>query len=137
MKLEKKNEYQRQQRQANGNEYTKRYERTVNGFLMRAHRNMRSRTFGIQARKAHLYSHIQAVVSRDDFYAWSKADPSFSALWSQWVASGHDRKLTPSVDRIDSGGDYVLDNMQWVTHSENSRRGGASKKRRAPKSIEP
>ena len=129
MTREEANERQRLQRQASGNAYTKRYEKTVNGFLMRAHRNMRSRAFGIQAKKANLYSHIVDVVDRPNFYAWAKSDPSFSELWSQWVASGHDRKLTPSVDRIDSNGDYVLENMQWVTHSENSRRGGASKRR--------
>jgi hypothetical protein len=126
MTREEANERQRLQRQASGNAYTKRYEKTVNGFLMRAHRNMRSRAFGIQAKKAHLYSHIVDVVGRSEFYEWAKSDSSFAQLWSQWVASGHDRKLTPSVDRVDSNGDYVLNNMQWITHSENSRRGGFS-----------
>ena len=32
--------------------------------------------------------------------------------------------LAPTVDRIDPERGYSFGNMEWVTHSENSRRGG-------------
>lgn len=101
---------------------SKKYEKTRKGFLMRAHRNMRSRVLGIQKQKHHLYSHIDSVISREDFYAWSLSDPAYNALFDAWAAAGYDRKLTPSVDRIDPKKGYTADNMEWVTHSENSRR---------------
>jgi hypothetical protein len=124
------NAVQRERRRLNGNGVTKKYEKTQSGFLMRAHRNMRSRALGIQKKKAHLYDHITTVVTRQDFYAWSVGNPDLFRLWNEWLASGYDRKLTPSVDRIDSSGDYVLTNMRWITHSENSRLGSVSGRRK-------
>lgn len=125
-KLEKQREY----RQRTNNIVTKRYEKTPNGFLMRLYRNMQSRTAGIQRAKAHLYNG-KALLNRQEFYEWAKQSDDFWDLYTKWVASNYDRKLTPSVDRIDSSQGYFLKNMEWVTHSENSRRGGRHKKKRA------
>jgi len=120
--------WQRNQRAATGNAYTKKYEKTVGGFLMRACRNMESRAKGIQKLKAHLYRDV-SVLPRDEFYQWAKASSEFNRLWNAWEESGHDRKLTPSVDRINSLGSYDLSNMRWITHSENSRLGAISQRR--------
>jgi hypothetical protein len=123
-----RNERQRVRRAESGNAETRKYEKTPNGFLMRAYRNMESRVTGVQWRKAHLYEG-KSLLERDDFYTWSLSDPTFARLFAAWKESGHDRKLTPSVDRIDSAGGYELDNMQWVTHSVNSKRGNESRAR--------
>jgi hypothetical protein len=45
------------------------------------------------------------------------------------VSSGYDRKLTPTVDRINTELGYEIHNMRWLTHSENSRLGGRAKKK--------
>jgi hypothetical protein len=118
--------WQRERRRMNGNADTKKYEKTKSGFLMRAYRNMESRVLGIQWRKHHLYAG-KPLLARQEFYGWANASPAFHRLWDDWVASGHDRKLTPSVDRIDSQQGYHVQNMEWVTHSENSRRGATSR----------
>lgn len=127
---------QRVRRAATGNIYTRRYEKTVNGFLMRAYRNMISRARGIQKQKAHLYVGC-SVLPRDQFYAWAKANNEFQRLWREWEEATHDQKLTPSVDRIDSAGSYQLHNMRWITHSENSRLGATSRfrKERRPSEL--
>lgn len=104
----------------------RKYEKTQNGFLMRAYRNMKSRILGIQKQKHHLYAG-KPLLSKEDFYTWAKSSPEFQDLFTAWEESGHDRKLTPSVDRVDSSRGYELDNMQWITHSENSRRGSVSR----------
>jgi hypothetical protein len=119
-------EKQRQYRKATGNAVTKRYERTKKGKLMRLYRNMESRVSGIQWQKYHLYEG-RSILPREEFYEWALSCPRFHELYDEWVASGYDRKLTPSVDRIDSGKGYEPSNMEWVTHSENSRRGGQSR----------
>lgn len=113
---------QRLTRKLNGNAYTKKYEKTKRGFLMRIYRNMQSRIEGIQRTKAHLYVGLN-LLGREMFYAWAMDDPTFHQLFLVWEQEGYPRKLTPSVDRIDSAIGYTLDNMEWVTHSENSRRG--------------
>lgn len=108
--------------------YDKRYEKTANGFLMRLYRNMKSRITGVQKLKFHLYKD-KVLLDKQDFYIWAKGSRSFHLLFKQYVASNYDRKLAPSVDRIDSSKGYSINNMEWVTHSENSRRGSMSKNR--------
>lgn len=102
------------------------YEKTVNGFLMRKYRNMKSRIEGIQKAKHHLYKGKE-ILSKEDFYNWAKSSKQFYKLFEAWERSGYERKLSPSVDRIDSSKGYTMDNMEWVTHSENSKRGTLNK----------
>lgn len=97
---------------------------------MRIYRNMKSRVEGIQKQKAHLYVG-KYLLPKEDFYVWAMSGHEFHRLFREWVESGYDRKLAPTVDRIDSERGYEWDNMQWVTHSENSRRGAVSPRRKA------
>jgi hypothetical protein len=101
---------------------------------MREYRNMQSRISGVQKQKAHLYAGLP-LLDRDLFYHWAFSQLTFFVLYDRWVASDYDRKLTPTVDRIDSNRGYELDNMEWVTHSENSRRGSVSIKRQRKHSL--
>ncbi len=93
---------------------------------MRAYCNMKSRIKGIQKKKAHLYEGL-ALLDKQDFYVWAKESRVFLDLFTIWVNSGYERKLTPSIDRIDSNKGYTLDNMQWLTHSDNSSKGAKNK----------
>lgn len=52
-----------------------------------------------------------------------KTYPTFISLYRIWQDSGFERKLTPSIDRIDSSKGYTLDNIQWLTLSNNCRKG--------------
>jgi len=116
---------QKRRRKITNNMATKKYEKTPRGFLMRAYRNMQSRISGIQKAKFHLYVGL-SLLGRQEFYNWAHKSAEFKRLYGLWVASGFDRCLTPSVDRVNSNRGYILDNMEWVTHSENSRRGALS-----------
>lgn len=121
-----KNQKQREYRQKNGNAETKKYEKTKNGFLMRLYRNMQSRIQGIQKEKFHLYEG-KTLVEREVFYDWAKNNSTFHSLFDDYEKSNYDRKLAPSVDRINSKLGYELSNMEFITHSENSRRGAKGK----------
>lgn len=118
--------WQREYRKRNANAVTKRYEKTPNGFLMRLYRNMQSRVMGVQKLKSHLYQDKE-LLTRESFYKWAKSSNTFKSLYTEWVKSNYSRKLTPTVDRVDSSKGYELVNMEWVTHSENSRRGARHK----------
>lgn len=120
--LEERREYQRQYRLKNNNVCTKKYEKTQKGFLMRLYRNMLSRITGIQKEKHHLYKG-KDILSKEAFYEWAQNSPDFFDLWDHYKESGYQQKLAPSVDRKDSSLGYEPHNMEWVTHSENSRRG--------------
>lgn len=121
-KLEKQRAY----RKATKNASTNKYEKTIKGFLMRKYRNMLSRVSGVQSEKAHLYKG-KSILNKDDFYSWAKSSFTFIELWNKYVDSCYDRKLCPTVDRIDSSLGYDIENMEWVTHSENSRRGSLNR----------
>jgi len=103
-------------------EYNRTYTKTKFGFLMRVYRNMLSRVSGVQAKKAHLYLGL-ALLPRETFYRWAEANQTFHRLFAEWEQRGYRRTHTPTVDRIDSSRGYEIENMEWVTHSENSRRG--------------
>lgn len=116
----------RDYRKKTHNASTHRYEKTVSGFLMRKYRNMESRVKGIQYLKSHLYKGL-SLLSRKEFYDWALNSSDFKTLFTEWVKNGFDRKLCPTVDRINSAEGYELSNMRWITHSENSRLGNLSR----------
>jgi hypothetical protein len=126
MDKETKNRLQRERRQRTNNSVTKKYEKTINGFLMRLYRNMKSRIGGVQKQKYHLYEGKE-LLSRDEFYEWAKSNATFLKLFHEYKNNDFNRKLAPSVDRIDSSKGYEISNMEFVTHSENSRRGSLNK----------
>lgn len=119
---EEKNRKQREYRRKNNDACTARYEKTLKGHLIRTYRNMQSRVTGVQKKKAHLYEGLD-LLDREDFYEWALNNATYLRLHEEWTAQGFPRTLTPSIDRIRSSEGYVLDNMQWLTHSENSRKG--------------
>lgn len=126
MTQEERLEKQRQHRIRTGNKDTKRYEKTENGFLMRMYRNMKSRVTGVQSKKAHLYAG-KDILPKEEFFEWAKCSPMFRVLFKHYSDNGCQMKDAPTVDRVDSGLGYTLDNMQWVTHSVNSSRAARKK----------
>lgn len=120
------NEKQRVYRDKTNNSITKRYEKTKGGFLMRMYRNMKSRINGIQKKKSHLYKGKE-LINKDEFYLLAKSNVEFNKLFEEWELSNYNRKLTPSADRINPKLGYTIDNIRFITHSENSRLGGLSR----------
>ena len=106
---------------------TKKYEKTPDGFLMRAYRNMKSRVTGVQKKKAHLYVG-KTLLPKEEFYAWSRDNKDFWRLYKNWVDHNYDRKLSPSVNRIDSTKGYEIGNIEWITHSLNSALSSVTKR---------
>lgn len=119
--------YSKRRRELNPNRDWE-YEKTFSGYLMRIFRNMLSRIEGVQKMKYHLYKG-KSLLPKKDFYAWAKNHPIYKGLYASYVAHNYDQKLAPSVDRINPDRGYELDNMEWVTHSENSRRSSITRKR--------
>jgi hypothetical protein len=120
-------EKQRKRRKENGNAATNKYEKTINGFLVRKYRNMQSRVVGVQWKKAHLYFG-KHLLPREDFYKWAKSCKEFYRMFEIWKDSRYERRLCPTVDRIDPHKGYFLDNMRWLTLSDNSRLGSYSQR---------
>ena len=92
---EQKNAEQRARRAQNNNAYTKKYEKTPNGFLMRLYRNMKSRIEGVQKAKHHLYQG-KKILPKEEFYEWAKSSPEFWKLFDDWTYHSYKRTMTPS-----------------------------------------
>ena len=122
------NKRQRDYRRSNDSICTKKYEKTLSGFIMRMYRNMLSRVSGVQVQKSHLYEG-KYILPKLEFYKWVLSNDTFKDLFEKYKESGYNRKLAPTIDRIDSSIGYQIDNMQVLTHSENSRKGAMSKRR--------
>jgi len=103
------------------------YWKTPKGKLMMTYNNMDRRVRGYV--KSHLYKGLD-ILDRNIFYSWSQSDPMYISLYNEWVLSGYERRLSPSIDRIDSLIGYNIDNIRWITHSENSRLGAISKNKK-------
>lgn len=116
-----KNKKQKTYRDTGNNINTKMYEKTKKGYLVRTYRNMKSRVSGVLKKKSHLYEGLN-ILDKEVFYKWALDDATFNELFDNWVSDGYDRKLSPSIDRIDSTRGYDEDNIQWLTHSENSKK---------------
>jgi hypothetical protein len=118
--------YQQQRRRLNNNQDTKKYEKTLDGYLMRMYRNMKSRVTGVQSKKAHLYFGKE-LMDKESFYEFAKCSPMFRTLFYQYKREGYNQKLAPTPDRVDPTKGYTVDNIQWVTNSVNSSRGARRK----------
>lgn len=87
---------------------------------------MKKRVEGRDKKNAYIYGGLK-ICSKEDFIEWSLKHPEYLSLFETWKNSGYIRKLKPSVDRIDAVYGYELWNMQWLTLSENSKKGAISR----------
>lgn len=96
------------------------YEKTTKGYLVRTYRNMYNRVNGLPKGKAHLYKGLP-ICDKQEFYEWSlREDSIFGLMLEEYKLSGYDMAFAPSIDRIVTADGYVLGNIQWLTHSNNS-----------------
>ena len=94
------------------------YHKSYNGYIVRAYDRMKRRVAGKQGP----YWEGLPLLSKESFLKWAHSGDAFGKLYYAYKDSNWDRKLAPSVDRIDSKKGYVLGNIQWLTVSQNAKR---------------
>lgn len=92
---------------------------TINSYLSSSYSGMKRR---VEGRHVHNRGNWKGkpILPRDVFVQWAKNHPDFLSLYKRYVMNDFDRKLAPSINRIDSNKGYTLDNMEWLTSSQNS-----------------
>lgn len=105
---------------------TRKYFKTKKGFLVKLYNNMKCRVQGLNPDKRHLYKGLE-LMDKYDFYDWAFDNPDFHKLFKEWEQANYMRRLTPSVDRIDSRFGYFPLNMEFVPFYENCSRGALSR----------
>ena len=83
-----------------------------------------SKYYTIKIRCKNQQSYIgREYLSKEDWNKWcDETYPTFYSLYHNWVESGYQRKLAPSIDRIDNDEGYVIGNLQWITQSANVKK---------------
>ncbi len=65
----------------------------------------------------------QVSYTKKEFSEWILSNDSFELLYLNWIKSGYDKYMKPSVDRLDDYKGYSLDNIQLTTWRENDKKG--------------
>jgi hypothetical protein len=97
---------------------------TIKAFLTKMYRDMKARVTGtkkgaVADRSKHIYLG-KPILPRDVFIQWAKNHPDFLSLYKRYVMNDFERRLAPSINRMDSKKGYTLDNMEWMTSGQNS-----------------
>ena len=92
---------------------------SMSRFLSNLYKKMRQRVQGIRVSRDSKYWIGKPILAKDIFLLWSKNHPDFLRLYKEWKSLDYDRKFTPSVNRINSAKGYSLDNLEWLTTSQN------------------
>jgi hypothetical protein len=67
------------------------------------------------------------LYSKEELIEWANSQSSFNILYNNWVKSGYNKNLTPSIDRINDYKSYTFDNIQLITWEENINKAHADR----------
>jgi len=98
--------------------YSHRTKASISGFLSNIYTRMNQRVRGGNTRRPDLYKGLP-IMPKNVFLTWSRNHPDFLRLYKQWVTSDFDRRLTPTLNRMNSNKGYTLGNVEWLTNSQN------------------
>lgn len=71
--------------------------------------------------------HPEPSYTKEKLYDWLMSQPKFHELYDNWVKSGFNSKLRPSIDRLDDYKGYSFDNIQLMTFKENNQKSHADR----------
>ena len=116
---------------SNNSEKVKTYDRernknSVNRIFLRRYYMIKCR-----CTKVHITNGIKKSVYGKDFLTksewleWCYKEENykkFIRIYNNWVKHNFDRKLAPSIDRIDNKVGYVVSNLQWLSLTKNAKK---------------
>lgn len=109
------------------------YRRTPSGYVRVTYASMRGRVRGTATRKRTAYIYLNLpICSKQEFVQWSLDNAQFHRLHRNWVLSNYNNKLSPSINRIDPRGGYTINNVEWLTMSQNCSLASVMKNRKKP-----
>ena len=95
-------------------DYSENHRRSVKGKALEI--------FSGQGKSSKQRGYNPPTYSRDEFIDWMLNNQDYIRLHDEWVKSGYNKNLTPSVDRLDDYKRYSFDNIRVVTWEENLRK---------------
>lgn len=65
-------------------------------------------------------NHQPPTYTKKELKNWVFSNPNFTAIYEEWISSGYEKDLKPSIDRLNNYKGYSFDNIQLTTWKENS-----------------
>lgn len=90
---------------------TLKYVRTKKGVV--------TKIYSGQSRSSKVRGDLSQNYSKEEFKGWLFSQKNWDGLYNNWVESGYQKDLKPSVDRKDDYLPYTLNNIQLMTWKEN------------------
>lgn len=100
------------------------YKNNINRILSTKYKDMKRRVNGKTKQVSRSLN--KYICSKEAFINWCYEKNNmkkFMVLYKDWGINNYSKKFAPSIDRIDSSKGYHINNIQWLTHSQNSRKG--------------
>lgn len=105
-------------RRADCKECRKRFTRTPFGLC--------KEIYAAQKVKSKRRKYSPPTYTEEELFVWINSQTNFIRLFNEWVNSGYQTNLRPSVDRIDDYKSYQLSNIRLITWKENNENNYAS-----------
>lgn len=87
-----------------------------------------SRIFHDQTKSCKTRGHEKQKYSKEELLEWCLSKKEFHSLFDEWKNSGFQRRLSPSIDRLDDYKTYSFDNIQIVPFFENEAKANSDRK---------
>lgn len=101
--------------------YRKPYKKSLNHDLSDL---IKARWRSIQSRVGkNEYKNIKNLLSKKIFFTFSINNKDLNRVYLNWIKNNRINSLKPSLDRINPRENYHIDNIRWITWSENARLG--------------
>lgn len=93
----------------------KAYRRTKEGLI--------TNLYGHQIERSKKNGYRLPDYSKQEFKDWLYSQELFHLMFNEWKMSGYEKRLTPSIDRLNDYIHYCFGNIQLVTWEENNIKG--------------
>ena len=98
-------------------------------------KNYAQKTYASMRRRCHYrtgekYYRGLKVLAREEFYRFALHDPNLPTLIRNYIDSGYQFRLAPSINRIDSKLGYIINNIEFIALGENGKLGAISMHRK-------
>lgn len=96
-------------------EYERVRKRTILGKLQTMYASMKFRS------KEERFKNVK-IITKENFIQFGLKNDRYIILFNNWVESGYDNKLSPTIDRVNNKLGYIEGNLQFLTKSENCKK---------------
>jgi len=86
------------------------YIRTKNGLIIKMYSAQKTRV---------KLKRLKISYTIEELKKWILKQPNFDKLFNEWIKSGYEKMLIPSIDRLNDYKGYSFDNIQLMTWQEN------------------